>query len=140
MRIGKLSAPLLKVYKTKHLRRVPVSGRRRRDSRGGRPRCNFGSHRLEKYVPKEKSFELKASRAASPVVEQRQAAQYERFGQMLSVRIGKMPAPLLKLYKTKHLRMGPVSSRRRRDSRGGRPSCHFGSHRLENYVPKEKKF
>ena len=86
---------------------------------------------LETYVPKEKSFELKASRAASPVVEQRQAAQYERFGQMLSVRIGKMPAPLLKVYKTKHLRRGPVSSRRRRDSRGGRPSCHFGSHRLE---------
>ena len=81
--------------------------------------------------PKKKSFELKASRAASPVVEQRQAAQYERFGQMLSVRIGKMPAPLLKVYKTKHLRRGPVSSRRRRDSRGGRPSCHFGSHRLE---------
>ena len=61
--------------------------------------------------PKKKSFELKASRAASPVVEQRQAAQYERFGQMLSVRIGKMPAPLLKVYKTKHLRRGPVSGR-----------------------------
>ena len=61
--------------------------------------------------PKKKSFELKASRAASPVVEQRQAAQYERFGQMLSVRIGKMPAPLLKVYKTKHLRRGPVGGR-----------------------------
>ena len=104
VRIGKMPAPLLKVYKTKHLRR-------RRDSRGGRPSCHFGSHRLEKYVPKEKSFELKASRAASPVVEQRQAAQYERFGQMLSVRIGKMPAPLLNVYKTKHLRRGPVSGR-----------------------------
>ena len=30
---------------------------------------------------------------------------------MLSVRIGKMPAPLLKVYKTKHLRRGPVSGR-----------------------------
>ena len=67
--------------------------------------------------PKKKSFELKASRAASPVVAQRQAAQYERFWQMLSVRIGKMPAPLLKVYKTKHLRRGAISGTRRRDSR-----------------------
>ena len=85
----------------------------------------------ENRCPKTTSFELNASSATSPEVEQWQAAQYEWFGQTLAERICKMSAPLLKVYKTKHLRRVPVSGRRRRDSRGGRPRCNFGSHRLE---------
>ena len=42
-----MSAPLLKVYKTKHLRRAAVSDRRRTVSRGSGSMCNFGSQRSE---------------------------------------------------------------------------------------------
>ena len=41
VRVGRSSAPCLKVYKTKHVRRGAVSGRGRRDSRGGRPSWNL---------------------------------------------------------------------------------------------------
>ena len=47
VRIGKLSAPLLKVYKTKYLRRGAVSDRRRTASRGSGSMCNFGPQRAE---------------------------------------------------------------------------------------------
>ena len=68
----------------------------------------FGHTDSKNRCSKKESFELQASRAASRVVEQRQAAQDERFRQMLSVRIGKMQAPLLKVYKTKHLRLSLI--------------------------------
>ena len=85
---------------------------------------------------KKKKIELNASRGTSPVVEQRQATQYERFGQILSVQIGKLSARCQKVWKTKHLERGAVRSRRRRVSRGSRPRCIFGPHELRFCVPK----
>jgi len=59
---------------------------------------------------KKKKIELNASRGTSPVVEQRQATQYERFGQILTVQIGKLSARCQKVWKTKHLERGPFAA------------------------------